>query len=85
MSEHAIAEHIVAETGAPDAELAAQNDLVNAVLAQEDPIVELGEPECDSDEKHGEEGEDVGPGRLLLQLCIRLAAPVRGEEHVEDD
>ena len=85
MGKHAITEHIVAEAGAPDAELAAQNDLVDAVLAQKDPIVELDKPECDRDENHGEEGEDVGPGRLLLQLCIRLAAPVRGKEHVEDD
>ena len=55
VGEDCVTEHEVAEESAPDAELASKYNLVNAVLAESDSIVEIEKPERDGHEADGNE------------------------------
>ena len=55
VGKNAVAEHKVAEESTPDAKLASKENLVNAVLAESDSIVEVEKPERDGHKADGNE------------------------------
>ena len=66
----------VGEEGGPNSELASQEDLIKRVLAEENAIEHVEEPESDCTEADKDEGELVCPGRHLVKVGKLSLAPL---------
>ena len=70
-----VAQHKVREEGAPDADLAAKNDLVECVRAKEDAVVQNSEPEGDAEEADQPECKFVRSSAPLTPVGVLSTAP----------
>ena len=66
----------VGEDGAPDTELASHEDLIKRVLAEEDAIEQVKEPEADCTEADKGEGKLVCLGRHFVEVGVLSLAPL---------
>lgn len=85
VAEKCVTKDPLREGSAPDANLASQDNLVQRVLAEEDPVVEVEEPEADTGQGDEDESYLVLTNRHLLELNIFGATPLRRKEKVEDN
>ena len=77
-----VTKHKVGEECAPNSELASQEDLIKRVLAEEDAIEQVKEPEADCTETDKGEGKLVCLGRHFVEVGVLSLAPLWGEEKI---